>query len=263
MISHKHYAYNIATKKRLINAILPQKQIGASLISVMAGLFISSIFIGGLLQMYTNYIQSERFHEAQSALHDNGRFILSDLKRIIASAGLDLTQEDILGGVAGLTPEPDTAGKSDSIIISHRRTDGCNTQLATTTATEVNNVLVWVNSNDSLLCREGIRGEAIAGGVKSLQILYGIDTDGDDYPNRYVPSRLLTDSTRDDIRAVRLGLLVSSSEFTAGTAAITAKGTEYQVLDETVAIAEASQQLFKVYESTIFLRNMSSWITGN
>jgi hypothetical protein len=228
----------------------------------MAGLVISSVFIGGLLRMYTNYIHSERFHEAQSALHDKGRFVLADIKRIIVSAGLDLTYDDIANGTSGLAPVADEAGKSDSIIIYHRREDGCNTHLNTTTANEVNNVTIWVNKNNDLLCREDANGAAISNGIRSMQILYGIDTDADDYPNRYVPSRLLTTESRKNIRTVRVGLLVGSGEFLASAATITAKHTEYQVLDETVEITENSQELFQVYESTIFLRNMSSWVTG-
>ena len=83
-------------------------------------------------------------------------------------------------------------------------------------------------------------------GIEQMQILYGIDTDNDDYPNRYVVSTAVPDML--DVISVRLMLLArSDSDFiTEDLQRYTYNGAN---------ITSADQRLRQVFSTTIALRN--------
>ncbi|WP_428624074.1 PilW family protein [Sedimenticola sp.] len=85
-------------------------------------------------------------------------------------------------------------------------------------------------------------------GVENMQILYGVDTDGNGVPNTYVSARDVADF--ENVISIRIGLLVRSvNEFAvdAYTNTPTILGTTYDPVDD--------NRLRAVYETTIRLRN--------
>ena len=83
-------------------------------------------------------------------------------------------------------------------------------------------------------------------GVEELQILYGIDTDNDDFPNRYVPIDDVADTF--DVMSIRLMLLLrSESDFLAeGSQTYTFNGD---------TVTPADRRLRQVFTTTVALRN--------
>ena len=83
-------------------------------------------------------------------------------------------------------------------------------------------------------------------GIEQMQILYGVDTDDDDFPNRYVVSTAVADML--DVIAIRLMLLVrSESDFiTEDVQQFTYNGANVTATD---------QRLRQVFSTTIALRN--------
>ena len=79
-----------------------------------------------------------------------------------------------------------------------------------------------------------------------MQILYGVDTSGDDHPNQYVTSTNVTDMN--DVMAVRLMLLVRSEDTN-----VTEDNQKYTFNGATVTAAD--KRLRQVFTSTITLRN--------
>ena len=51
---------------------------------------------------------------------------------------------------------------------------------------------------------------AIGDGVENLQILYGVDTDGDLYANKYSNATQVTSSEWNSVVSVRIGLLLNT-----------------------------------------------------
>ena len=78
-----------------------------------------------------------------------------------------------------------------------------------------------------------------------MQVLYGIDTDADDYPNQYVISDNVPDF--DDVVSVRIMLLVQSSDLVAET--------PQTYTFNNVTTTPADNRIRQVFTTTIALRN--------
>lgn len=83
-------------------------------------------------------------------------------------------------------------------------------------------------------------------GIEQMQVLYGVDTDDDDFPNRYLVSTAVINML--DVISVRLMLLVRSE---SATVTEDAQSYTYNNID-TVA---ADRRLRQVFSTTIALRN--------
>lgn len=83
-------------------------------------------------------------------------------------------------------------------------------------------------------------------GVENLQILYGVDTDGDKYPNQYLTAANVADF--DDVVAVRLMLLVRSIDDNVTDAPQT-----YTFNGATVTAND--RRLRQIFSATVALRN--------
>jgi type IV pilus assembly protein PilW len=91
----------------------------------------------------------------------------------------------------------------------------------------------------------GVNLELIEG-IEQMQILYGIDTDDDDFPNQYVVSTAVADML--DVISVRFMLLIRSESdgITEDVQSYTYNGAN---------ITAADQRLRKIFSTTIALRN--------
>jgi len=93
-------------------------------------------------------------------------------------------------------------------------------------------------------------------GIEEMQILYGVDTTGDDHPNQYMTADLISTDFSvpinwDEVMSVRLMLLVRSlSAFVVEAPQfITYNGATYTAPD---------RRLYQVFTTTIALRNRVS-----
>ncbi len=89
-------------------------------------------------------------------------------------------------------------------------------------------------------------GEELVEGIEEMQVLYGLDTDDDDFPNRYVTSANVPVMT--DVMSVRLMLLVRSANDFVAEAPQT-----YTFNGATVTPND--RRLRQVFTTTIALRN--------
>jgi len=91
----------------------------------------------------------------------------------------------------------------------------------------------------------GVNLELIEG-IEQMQILYGVDTDDDDFPNRYVVSTAVADML--DVISVRIMLLIRSESdgITEDVQSYTYNGAN---------ITAADQRLRQIFSTTIALRN--------
>lgn len=89
-------------------------------------------------------------------------------------------------------------------------------------------------------------GEELVEGIEQMQILYGLDTTGDDFPNQYVTIDNVPDTF--DVVSIRLMLLVRSDAegVTAGDQTINFNGLTFVAGDT---------RLRQVFNTTITLRN--------
>jgi type IV pilus assembly protein PilW len=83
-------------------------------------------------------------------------------------------------------------------------------------------------------------------GVEEMQLLFGIDTDADGFPNRYLTSDQVPDMRQ--VKAIRVALVVRSDRIVMRESSQT-----YQIFGTDVTATDS--RLRQVFSSTIFLRN--------
>ncbi len=93
--------------------------------------------------------------------------------------------------------------------------------------------------------QDGVNVELIDG-IEQMQVLYGVDTDADNFANQYVVSTAVTDMLT--VTSIRLMLLVRSE-----SASVTEDAQVYNY--NGVSTTAADQRLRQVFSTTIALRN--------
>jgi type IV pilus assembly protein PilW len=88
----------------------------------------------------------------------------------------------------------------------------------------------------------------IAANVQDLRLQFGLDTDGDGVPNRYVRAAELTPADWSRVTAVQVNLLLRG-----GVAGRNAANTSYVFNGQT--ITPTDQHMYRVYSATLSLRN--------
>ena len=105
-----------------------------------------------------------------------------------------------------------------------------------------------VSGEPSLFITESGVSSELVEGVENMQILYGVDTDGDFTPNYYVHAGLISAVDMEKIVSVKVSLLLHSMEnnVTSNDLAVSYNGG-------TSAIA--NRRLGRVFSATINIRN--------
>lgn len=83
-------------------------------------------------------------------------------------------------------------------------------------------------------------------GVEQMQLLFGVDTDADGFPNQYLTSDAIADMNQ--VKAIRVALVIRSD-----ATGLTESNQTYQIFGNDVTAADS--RLRQVFTSTITLRN--------
>ena len=262
-----------------LKMIKPTKSRGFSLLSLMIAMVIGLFIIAAAGEVYLKSKSSFNARAAVSAVSENGRFAIQDLRRTLAMAGMNVTASeefsDTLRSIAPLnsvngTVQGTTDEASDIVAIRYRRGPTCygtgssdsyiNLPLSSAPATIRFSVV-----NDQLMCEKvGSDARALVSGIKLMKVLYGVDDTDDGYANRYLTANqieletIAPDSKWRDIVSIRVGLVVDSAEQsqpldmrskTAQTLSLL--GMDYDVLAN-------DEKLYKVFTTTVQLRNLNA-----
>lgn len=217
------------------------RQRGLSLVELMIAMLLGLIVVAGVYNMYVGTRHSSRFTEGLQRMQENGRFGVSVLQRGLRLAGYSPTVP--LGAL-------DMAAGSDSrIVVQLLQGHDCNGN-----ETAADNIAVNTYAHDAVANTITCTGNAakatampIVEGVEGFRVLYGLDEDGDDVPERYVPHDAALDPGR--IAALRFALLVNSGE-PIRTRAVS---ESYVLLDR--VIEREDRVARTVFSSTVKLRN--------
>lgn len=247
------------------------KESGFSLISVLVGIIISISFLIMIQQFIHSSAKAQQFNNAQASLSEEGRYIISDLRRIIGSAGLNITtaihQDSVNANLAvtdGLAIVSTSSNISDVIVIGSLRQGGCTGEIGASKTTTIQFVQLRLDGT-KLQCREGTsttslsgRYETLSNSVYGLRVLYGVDIDGDGYPNAYRDDTQVTNDDVQNIRAIRVALLIGSGHNKISPADAFG-GRNFELLGAAMGIGNA-REILRVYETTIYLRNLSNTV---
>ena len=250
----------------LINLTLSR---GFSLVSLMIAMVIGIFIIGAAGQVYVQSKTSFNARAAVSAVSENGRFAIQDIRRVLAMAGMNITASEEFSSVLRAIPplDGDATGtntyegsgtNSDIVAVRYRRGPTCdgyvNLPLSDAPVTVRFSVV-----NDELRCQvTGKAAKPLVSGVKLMKALYGIDDTADGYANRYLTaSQVNTLDKWRNIVSMRVGVVVDSAEQSQPLDMRSDTAQTISLLGMDYTIPANDEKLYKVFSATVQLRNLN------
>lgn len=263
-------------------------QYGLTLVELMIALVLGLLLLGGVIQIFLSSRQSYQLQDGLSRLQENGRFAMDVVTLNLRHAGFKadaLTTDDLAFTVNGVVYAPanvdfsragqvvvgtDNNASNDVIrdgtdTISFRFQGSPNIPAGTAlrdclNATPASGVVavnwLYVRTPElELHCRSEAGGgddQPLLDGVENMQILYGVDTNGDRIANRYSTAATVTANNEwTRIVSVRVALLLS----TVQAASSDPDASTYTLLNATAG--PFNDQLRRhVFTTSIALRNV-------
>ena len=226
------------------NVSVSRRQSGLSLVELMIGMVLGLIVVSAVFNTYLGSTRSARFTTGLQQIQENGRYGITTMQRAIR--------------LAGYTPDRDIDAPIDvvnsdetKIVIHLKDTHNCNGSPTTTVGGLAVNTYAHDDVNKTITCTGNVAGDSpmvVVEGIDSMRFLWGIDEDGDDTPERYIPYSAAIDPA--DVVAMRVAILVASDE------PIRSRATEetYVLLYDEVDFPK-SKIARNVFTTTVKLRN--------
>ena len=221
-----------------------------SLVETMITLVLGLIVVAAVYNMYAGTTRSSRFTSGLQSMQENGRFGVSVLQRGFRLAGYSPTTR-----VAPLVFGPDGIDER-TVVVRLNQAQDCNG--ASTAAADGVAINTYRHRPDdapgrgTITC-EGSGADAtemvLVEGVEAFRVLYGLDEDEDDVPERYVPHTEVGAANAGTVAALRFALLVTSGE----PIRTRDKDETHVLLDTTVGTNDRIAR--SVFASTVKLRN--------
>ncbi len=220
-------------------------QRGFTIIEMMIALILGLIVVSAVVNMYVGSTRSATFTRGLQTMQENGRYGVSVLQRGFRLAGY--SPEDSL-----VVPVNISNSSDDAVTVVMRRSFDCNgNNTASAPSPGFAENTYAFNATDGTITCEGNTTAAvpmtIVEGVDSFRVLYGLDTDDDSVPERFV--EYSSDIPERQIVALRFGMLVNS-----GIAIRNRASNEQYVVFDTV-IDKNDRFARHVFSSTVLLRN--------
>ena len=248
------------------------KQQGATLISLLISISLGVFLVGGMLKIYldstityaTRAVFSEVSDKQRSSI-DAMRYILVMAGRGIRGAESEITNYLPIPAVSNGTVDGGASG-SDTIAVRFRTGPSCDGYQNVGLNVRPSMVQFYVDNNKNLVCRLTTypSGSAVqttqivASNIELLKVLYGLDTDSDNYANRYIPAVTVPSGQWNRVVSMRIGLMLRSRDKLVGPAKKQTAG-QLNVLGLTVTEPD-TDYLYKLASTTLSLRNMNSII---
>lgn len=258
-----------------------RRQLGLTLVEIMVSLTIGLIVLAAIGSVYLGSRQTYRVQEDNARLQEAGRYALEVIGRSVRQAGAD--SEMNFNPVTG-TPECNVAGvcvpvagangaaaAPDTLIVQFYAgreelnagawgTRDCTGGIVASGILPANVVTNTFDVNaTNLRCTGGVGGaQALVSDIEDLQIIYGIDTSGDQSANQYVAAptaaqwlQVVTARVCVQIRSANNGLAVTPQRFMNCAGALgTAVGA-----GAFTAAAAGDLRLHRSFVATYNLRN--------
>ncbi|GAA4364995.1 PilW family protein [Kangiella marina] len=243
--------------------LLASKQKAFTLIEYMVAITIGLILLAGLTYLFLGMKQSTTTQSAISSLQENGRFALYFLSDDIQNAGWANVETSGYGvytspafQFAGATASSDggSVGSSDRITV--RYVDDTDCVGGASTGIVENSYFV---EDNQLKCTGSSGGtEPLISNIDAMHFLYGIDTDGNSAPNKFVKASDVAASEQESISAVKIILVLASD----GNVHSTDKEQKFEVLNEgTLTITDRKAR--KIFTTTVSVPNKPAFIISS
>jgi len=181
------------------------RQRGLSLIELMIGMVLGLIVISAVFNMYVGSTRSSQFSEGLQSMQENGRFGIGVLRRGFRLAGYS----------PGMPVAPLKIASSgvDTVVVQQLREYDCNGEKTTTSSGIAVNTYAFDAGRNEITCTgnsANARAMPIVEDVDGFRVLYGLDTDNDKVPERFVGWS--ADINPGQVSALRIALLVNSGK---------------------------------------------------
>lgn len=263
-----------------------QRERGFTLVELMVAMTIGLILLAGVAQVFASNKQAYRYNESLSELQDNGNFAIQFIANQLANAGRipnpwlavkagrdtklwsDIEEQVYPDANLPVTGTEGGAG-NDSLVLSIAYpvtiatppTDCAGTAVPnpghfnlskpngfnTFGITNAFSIATGAAGRPALFCN----GVEIVEGVENLQVMYGVDTDGDRLVDRYFNISQVPAVNVRDIYTVRVALMVA----TVKEARSAQTGTTTKDLIGTSVTLPNDKRLRQVYTATVRLHN--------
>ncbi|MCP5243407.1 MAG: PilW family protein [Burkholderiales bacterium] len=239
---------------------------GFTLVEMMIALTLGLVILLVIGTVFVSSSQTFRIQEDNARIQESGRFALEIIGRSIKQAGhadIPFTGFKVafsgvpINGVDGGAGIPDTLTVQYDGVIGESDCEGTNVTVVTAPDSIIQNHFNVDTANAQLRCDGEINvippvpgaapsGIVLADNVEDLQILYGIDTIGDQSANQYV----VTPADWDQVVTARVCVLVRSDKTNTATV-----GNNYRDCNGTMAVVPADGRLRRAFTATFNLRN--------
>ncbi len=231
------------------------------MIEILIALLLSSILIGGVIQVFVSNKQTYYLQDELSRVQENGRFALEILQRSIRGAGFNNA------AVGAFNAANTVDGANDSIHILSAGTIGC---MGGTVVSDIFDI-----AGNSLRCSAaGVAPAPLIDNVITMQFLYGVDDDATRTADRYINATAVNAAGLwGSVVSVRVGLVLATSPreersrmalqpMTFATVAANPLLSIFDTDDDGTPdifgpgiITAPDNRLYRVFTSTITLRN--------
>jgi type IV pilus assembly protein PilW len=225
-------------------------QRGFSLVELMIGLTIGLLLLSALAYFFLGSRQVGRTHNDMSRMQESGRTALYILGAPIRQAGARASPLVAFSG----TPLTGTegGGNPDAITVSYEVQDGGEADcMGNTVASGTVTYVFAVDAvHHTLTCSNGAVGAVpvvVMDNIDDMQIMYGIDTNGDGAIDSYQTATGLVPA---QVAAVRISLLVR------GATDHIATGDTQTYTYNGAAVTATDGVLRQIYTSTFTVRNL-------
>lgn len=209
-------------------------QQGFSLVELMVSMVVGLLLLAGVLQILLSNRESLSAQQSMVTVQENARVASFMLDNIIAHAGYraELDRDDLFdaatqaqkgarfGHGAYVASAAGGPGESDRLRVRFQAAtdhNGCSGPEPDVTdrtqSLKVVDVLLYVNDNDTLLCRDyskndGATAEPLVENVARLNLAYGLDSDQDGSVEAYADE--VAPNAAPDVLSVQVQLLLQS-----------------------------------------------------
>ncbi|MFW2438870.1 MAG: PilW family protein [Arenicellales bacterium] len=246
---------------------------GQTLTSLMIGMTIAIFIMAVAGKVYLQSKNTFTVRAALSSVNENGRFAIHELRRTLSMAGMGINAREAAHRetsaivAAGRSGTVEGGGlKSDAIAVRYRQGTTCShyIDLAKSSAPATVNLMV---SDNQLMCRlDDGRSQPLVSGIKLMKILFGFDDNNDGYANRYLTAKEVhkIDTTARQTTAwqrivsFHIGLLVFSSDYNLPLDRRPRTASSLQLPGFDYTVNAGDKYLYKVFSTTIYLRNMNT-----
>lgn len=225
-----------------------RKQRGFSMVELLVALVLSSILLGGIIQLFIGSKQTYRFHDALSRLQENGRFALDIMSNDIRMAGYNINP--VVAIINPLRTNGTDANGNDDITVGWRAGDTQDTRVYSVGPGGADAIRTCAAAANSLrLNINGGGNRELVEGVQQMQLLYGVCNTEGVVDTPYVNAAGV--GNWDDVCSVRINLLLVSTQ----DRVVTEPQTVFFPSSSTDAITPTDHCLRQVFSTTVAVRN--------